>query len=493
MKKYLLIIVTVFILSSCSEFLEPKSQSEYIPRTAEAINEMLIGSAYPESTLDIFRDLNFHDDDVMMTTESVGFYRTTADYQVSLYALFSKDHDRYSKLHSKYKSNSWYMTYQKILGANAALDYIDDVKGSETEKNLIKGQALTLRSFYYFLLTNIYGAPYNHNKESLSVPLKLISGFSDNYAKRNTVKEVYEQIIKDLLQAEVYYNSTPEERQFSKDYRTSLPLVQLLLSRVYLYMEQMENAAKYAEKVINNKKLSLYDLNNFEASATNYFPNYATYRNPETIWAYGNAVSLNNLITINGYSENGRVARALFNVSTELMSKYIDGDLRKKTYFVTEGTLYPNTYIPMGKSNYTLSSDRKLFSCGTGSMGMSVRLSEAYLNLAEAVMVSNPTRALQLINTLREKRFTEDKYVELTNVVNLKELIYEERRRELCFEGHRWFDLRRQGMPSFTRQWRMLGIDTEAITVGEKSPYYTLPIDQNVIDKNNLIEQNHYN
>lgn len=101
MKKQLLIIVTTLIFSSCSKFLEPKSQSEYVPNTIEAINEMLFGSAYAEPTLDIFRDLNFHDDDIMMTSESVGFYRTTADYKESLYALFTKDKDKYSRLHSK--------------------------------------------------------------------------------------------------------------------------------------------------------------------------------------------------------------------------------------------------------------------------------------------------------------------------------------------------------------------------------------------------------
>lgn len=491
--KQLLIIGTVLLLSSCSKFLEPKSQSEYVPRTVEAINEMLIGSAYPESSLDIFRDLNFHDDDIMMTSENVGFYRTTANYKVSIYALFTKDKEKYSKLESKYQNNSWYMTYQKILGANAALDYVEDVKGNEIEKNITKAQALTLRAFYYFLLTNLYGAPYTHNKEALAVPLKLVSGFSDNYTGRNTVEEVYKQIITDLLKAEQYYNSAPEKRQFKKDHRTSLPMVQLLLSRVYLYMGQMSEAANYAEKVIKNNQFSLYDLNSFEASTTHYFPNYATYGNPETIWAYGNAASLNRLITINGYSENGRIVRALFNVSDDLLSKFTEGDLRKSTYFVTEGTLFPNTYIPMGKSSYGLADKNQNFTCSNTTMGMSMRLSEAYLNLAEAVMVSDPNRALKLINTLREKRFTPNTYVELTNVNDLKTLIYEERRRELCFEGHRWFDLRRQGMPSFSREWKELGIGTETITLREKSPYYVLPIDQNIIDKNPSIVQNNYN
>ena len=39
--------IVLFSLSSCSNFLEPQSQSEYIPKDANALQEMLIGSAYP--------------------------------------------------------------------------------------------------------------------------------------------------------------------------------------------------------------------------------------------------------------------------------------------------------------------------------------------------------------------------------------------------------------------------------------------------------------
>ena len=50
MKKFIYTIIGIVLLSlsSCSDFLEPKSQSEYVPKDANALQEMLIGSAYPQ-------------------------------------------------------------------------------------------------------------------------------------------------------------------------------------------------------------------------------------------------------------------------------------------------------------------------------------------------------------------------------------------------------------------------------------------------------------
>ncbi len=86
------------------------------------------------------------------------------------------------------------------------LDYLDKVSGPDADKRIIKGQALFLRGFYYFKLANIYGRPYDEPTSdpatNLAVPLILSSKVSDERMARNTVKEVYDQIEKDLLEAE---------------------------------------------------------------------------------------------------------------------------------------------------------------------------------------------------------------------------------------------------------------------------------------------------
>lgn len=77
---YILTGIVLLSLSSCSDFLEPKSQSEYVPKDANALQEMLIGSAYPRQDKGNFLlpFLSFLDDDIQ-------FHKT--DYEFSINSL----------------------------------------------------------------------------------------------------------------------------------------------------------------------------------------------------------------------------------------------------------------------------------------------------------------------------------------------------------------------------------------------------------------------
>ena len=70
--------------------------------------------------------------------------------------------------------------------------------------------------------------------------------------------------------------------------------------------------------------------------------------------------------------------------------------------------------------------------------------------------------------------------------------VRDERRRELCFEDHRWFDLRRQGMPAIAHEWKGDNSDATVTryTLKQNDPMYTLQIPKEVMLKNSLLEQN---
>ena len=72
----------------------------------------------------------------------------------------------------------------------------------------------------------------------------------------------------------------------------------------------------------------------------------------------------------------------------------------------------------------------------------------------------------------------------------LLEFYKEERRRELCFEEHRWFDLRRYGMPKLTHVVTISEGQPVEYTLPEKDPRYVLPIAREVLDKNPALRQN---
>ena len=62
--------------------------------------------------------------------------------------------------------------------------------------------------------------------------------------------------------------------------------------------------------------------------------------------------------------------------------------------------------------------------------------------------------------------------------------IYDERARELAFEGHRWFDLRRTTQPRMERKFRD---DVYVLEQGDSR--YTIPIPTAAIQANPLLTQ----
>ena len=195
--KYLIYTITLTSLTACSDFLEPKSQSKYIPKDANALQEMLIGEAYPQQgNTKFLAYLEILADDIDQNqVEGYEFPENEQGKMETFEVLYSWQPNMFEmqqKLGQE-PSNTWGNLYEYILGANAALDYTDEVSGTEAEKNYIKAQSYALRAFFYYMLVNQYGLPYNYDKESLGVPLKIDSKMRDEgevLMKRNTVEEV---------------------------------------------------------------------------------------------------------------------------------------------------------------------------------------------------------------------------------------------------------------------------------------------------------------
>lgn len=230
--------------------------------------------------------LGLMDDDIEAApyqTPADGFdankYLASFTWQPDMYQMMEEANSGHINIYERY--------YEVILGANAVIDYIPEVNDTELNINKVKAQAYALRGFYYFNLVNLFGQPYNVNPEALGVPLKLNSGIeeSNDYLARKTVGEVYKQILADLHLAEETYLAMPEDLQWEANFRTSLPMVQLTLSRVYLYMENWEEAAKYAQKVMENDNFRLFDLNTITDEIS--YVVYPAYSSSETIWPYG--------------------------------------------------------------------------------------------------------------------------------------------------------------------------------------------------------------
>ncbi|MBJ6367249.1 RagB/SusD family nutrient uptake outer membrane protein [Snuella sedimenti] len=143
----------------------------------------------------------------------------------------------------------WRNSYRAIVGANTVIDLLEE---GSPEANQVLGENYYIRALVYFQMGNIFGKPYYQGRGNLSVPLKLTSEL-DDIPDRNTVGEVYDQVIADLLKAEALMNENKGPSFASKE------AAQALLSRVYLYMEDHAKAIEYADKVINSGQYSLLE------------------------------------------------------------------------------------------------------------------------------------------------------------------------------------------------------------------------------------------
>lgn len=448
MRQFRLIIwamVMVLLTGGCSDFLEGKSQDEVIPSTVTDFREVLLNyqqTAYSEAILAL-------DDDVMIDES---YFWSTADnvYAVTIAGTFTWQADMWER--SSVLDDSYAELYESIKAMNAILENIDEAEGSTEERETVKAQALGMRAWNYFTLVNTFAQPYNYDKESLGVVLKLQSSYQDDGLTRSSVEEVYDRIVEDLETASLLLNKYPKQRG---DYLMNSTASDILLSRVYLYMEEWDKAIEAANRAIETAE-GLKDYTELPVGERFYM---TLYDNVEVEWLFCRVLIPYPL-----------------KASTELMALYEENDRRPE--------FIPGSY---GRDIGKVSTDGWL-------PNVMVRSAEAYLNRAEArVLSSTPdlSGALADLNELRRHRITGYTDVSITDAETLLEEIRKERRLEFCFEGHRWFDLRRYGMPSISHDFRVNPVEPVLrYTLREKDPLYTLPIPSSVMENNIRLQQN---
>ena len=330
--------------------------------------------------------------------------------------------------------------------------------GTDEEKNQLLAETYFLRAQAYFELINLYGEPYESAEQAekaLGVPINEEITIMDNIYSRETLAKVYAKIESDLHESITRFKNT----EWTKNVvHPSLDVAYLFASRLHLYKKEYQSAKNYADSVINNERYQLYDLHTAGLTSYSYFINR---NNPEIMFCYG-MVSFD---FIYNYSST----YATYLVSDKLISLFSNDDLRKTTFWDKN------------------KKPHKFSSTNSQSYGNTYRLSEAYLNRAEAlVFLGKWESAITDINTIREKRIKNDYEITATNREDALNKVWEERRRELCFEKHRWFDLRRQGMPELRHIFTNGGSRKEYILpTGSKS--YTLPIPKKIREQNKII------
>ena len=497
MKSIVIIGILTCFFWGCSDFLEEKSQSEVRPSTVTDMEKILQGEGYftqSEGNLfnektDIFTD-NMRCNDISQSMYYLS-YKARRD-QERYY--FCWDKTMFNENGGGENVSFWYIPYDGIKGCNLVLEYIDQMSGNATKREYLRGEAHVLRGFYYFMLVNFFGLPYNFGDPNvnLGVPIKLTAGVTDEKLKRNTVAEVYRQIEKDLQEGAKLMKENKIEVDFV---RLNHLAAYALLSRMYLYMEDWDNALKYADLVLDEKS-DLLNLSSLGYSGGTY----SRYTPDEILWG---------CLKYQDYNTSIIYPFTLSEEFGNLFGIDVDGDnkdIRFSTKFVTYIKKFSETIFDADYQYIkTVSGLAAVNKCNNSAENYDggVRVAELYLNRAEVYArkyeeTGNDDfgrQALEDLNKLRRCRF-EDGYVDkktedFATGKDLLDFCLRERRRELSGEGnHRWFDLRRLGMPEIKHTFFLVEGENQYFTLEEEDSRYALPIPDKVRERNSNLEQN---
>ncbi|WP_163407379.1 RagB/SusD family nutrient uptake outer membrane protein [Flavobacterium ajazii] len=476
-----ILLLILFLLQSCSDFLEQE------PGTQTSIDEQLstkkgviqaLNGVYGDirdvvsgQVFLIYADIQGGNIKLTptATTNPKGQFRIS-EYITNFYSFEdSADSSNFSAFYG--------YAYEVINEANLILEFTDQLSdATQSEKNEIKAQALTARAYMHFLLSEIYSQNYTYTNDASHLGIVYNTKSIKNglqYPSRETAANTYSYIINDIKTAIDLYSGDvllngPAYSYFSKINAKAL------LSRVYLSKNDWKNAYETANDIISNSGVTLMSSGNYisqweqpDLPVSEILLEFSISRTAE-----GTASS--SLSAYFGYTSP--TVYADYVASEDLVNLYETTDIRKQL-FLKQPLI---TYVELQSVNRDYYFTKKF----QGNPGyVAFRLSEQYLIRAEAALkLNNSNQAKTDINTIRERANASL----LTDSENLEDAIFLERRKELCFEGHLFFDI--------TRNHKDVSRNNGCISLNCSLTYpslkFVLPIPRNNINLNTNLKQN---
>ncbi|RYU95956.1 RagB/SusD family nutrient uptake outer membrane protein [Emticicia agri] len=407
-------VVTSF-LSSCSDSFLELSPYTQVPNEAAVATEadllVALRGTYAQlrsanlfgRTIPVIGDLGA--DNVFLSSRNSGRYFAFDQYVVT---TANADYEGY-----------WNNAYTAILRAN---NIIDAKLADNANVNQIKGEAYALRALLYFNLVRSFAKSGDMAAEGVPIVLKYDPTLKP---KRNTVQEVYTQIQADLDKAYAGMTTYTGSARFSKF------AARALAAKVSFYQGDYEKAYTTATEVINNGGFSLLTADKVLAYWASPTSNAETVKS-ETLFEVSADATLNAGTDELGYIYNQQGYGDLL-ANEELYKLYSETDIRKKLIVIGSRAQAENpAYIVNKYQNVAGDRDDKKV----------LRMSEVYLIAAESAARTNKEAdALKYLNALVAQR--DPSLVYASTGATLIEDIITERRKELAFEGDRFYDLNR--------------------------------------------------
>ncbi|SFD34950.1 RagB/SusD family nutrient uptake outer membrane protein [Algibacter pectinivorans] len=403
--------ILLLAISSCEDYTDITPKGALVIETASDFHKMvsLPNRAYPVNNFQYLSDDQWmRESNVIGQTPNIDIINFT----------FDETTDRVSLL----KNSSFYnQAYSYINRWNTIISLVDESEGDGYTKQLAKAEAKIYRAFDHFLLVNTYAKAYDPNTAATDGGICIMDKFDlEAQPKKSTVAEVYDFIQRDIEEALPYLEEVPLDV-----YHPSLALAYAFKAKVHLFKREVTEAKQAAEESLSYNN-QIFDLVAYHEQGG---------PNEVSVPAEDN-VEVLSYMYMSGYTEMNFAFISI--ISPELVNLFGDDDARFNLFFNSTST----SFLDQGSNTaYWNVRYNKYFNPTVG-----MKTTEVYLMLAECYARENKlSDAIDILNTLRAKRIlseTTDLQVPSTRKETM-ELIINERRKELLFGFHRFFDLKR--------------------------------------------------
>ncbi|WGK65244.1 RagB/SusD family nutrient uptake outer membrane protein [Croceiramulus getboli] len=429
----ILLLTTAFLFAGCEDFLEEAPETFQTPQNffenEDQLNEAVAGIYNTNRGLMNGAHWRFGEN----RSDNTSFQFNPADRggfnneEVDLFLMLSANPNL---------GEYWNTSYSGISRANFALENIDGVTfNDESLRNVRRGEILFLRSWFYFNLVQLFGdVPYVTSAGD--TPDEILS---DEFLERIPVGEVYANILDDMQQAiDLLPNPGATESG-----RATKGAALMLKAKMHMTLQEFSIAAELLEEMqslgysLQADYASIFAPDNKNNSEMVFEIQYS--------FALGQASNfVSRFVPFNSgndiLGESGPAgSRAGQNQPTQSLIDIYDEDDARFTHnisFYDDGT----TVEPwMSKFNYGFEDQ------GLQDVNFPMfRYADALLMLAECYEKSGGGDPVLLLQQVRSRSMP-DSSLSPDELANLEQTIADERRRELAFENHRWFDLLRTG------------------------------------------------
>ena len=485
--KYNLIAIALlgFSFSSCSDFLEQNPQTDLSEndfyKTADDILSAVNGAYSSLQEGDIYGNWYVFGEIPSDNTRN----------QLSGSVTTQNEFDQfYIDTQNSMIANFWKAAYKVINRTNTILGRIDGIEINTELANRYKLECKFIRALMYFNLVRVYG--------DVPLVLKEIS-ISESYDILREPKEnVYNQIIADLKEAQ----DLPVSYSTAEDGRATQGAAKALLANVYMTLHKYAEAETILAEIINSGRYSLLENTPGSLNIDGYKNVFSpvNHNSKEGIFeiqflkgGYGEGSNYannfapensgTNVVAVGGTGGNNIPEMDIYNA-------YEEGDLRRD-FSMSLGYYDNRKNNEWVESRYVCKFMDVPYQNNDASNNYPViRYADVILMYAEALNQNGKTaEAGKYLNMTRRRGFgyqtTETSPVDLqtTDKAQFALMVEQERRVELAFENHRWFDLIRTGRAVEVMRSKGFSLNETNLIC---------PIPQKQIDVNPKLTQNDY-